>query len=78
MSTGGVHKTFPQNWQMRTTLDSGLQCSYEHETDIYSNLEVLDNLNYVMALEGELQYWKSWCMLPSSNNRLDFVRFKNK
>ena len=35
---------------------SALQCSYGQETENYSNLEVFDNLNYVMALEGELQF----------------------
>ena len=57
MSTGGLHKTVPENWQILTTQNSALQCSYEQETDNFSHLEVTDNLNsgYVMALEGELQ-----------------------
>ena len=57
ISTGVGHKTVPENWQIRTTQNSALQCSYEQETetDNSSNLEVLNNLIYVMALEGELQ-----------------------
>ena len=60
MSTGGVHKTVPEKWQIqtRTTQNAALQCSYEQETDNSSNLywitstmSVIDDLNYVMALE---------------------------
>ena len=29
MSTRGLHKTVPENWQIRTTQNSALQCSYE-------------------------------------------------
>ena len=46
MSTGGVYNTILKNWQILTTRNSALR-SYEQETDNSSNLEVLDNLNYV-------------------------------
>ena len=61
MGTGDVHKTAPGTWQIRTTQNTALQCSCEQETDNSSNLywitsssstiSVLDNLNFVMALE---------------------------
>ena len=56
MSTGGMHKTVPVIWQILilVTQNSALHSSYEQETDKSSNLEVWDNLNYAMALEGEL------------------------
>ena len=44
-------------------------------------MEVLDTLDYHdggMALEGELQCLKSKCMLPSSNNKFEFVCFSPK
>ena len=46
-----LRKTVPKNWQILTTQNSALQCSYEQETDSSSNLEVSDKLNYVMELE---------------------------
>ena len=33
MSTRGLHKTIPQNWQIRTTRKSTLHCSYQQESD---------------------------------------------
>ena len=50
-----LSKTVPENCQILRTQNSALQCSYEQETDNCSNLKVLDNLNYVMTLEDELQ-----------------------
>ena len=56
MSTGCVHQMASKNWQpeIRTKQNSALQCSCEQKTDDSPNREVLDNLNYVKALEGEL------------------------
>ena len=58
MSTGGGYNTVPEIWKILTTRNSALQCSYGQEIDNSSNLywiistiSVLDNLNYVMALE---------------------------
>ena len=50
-----MHKTVAENWQILTTQNSVLQCPYEQETDYSSDMEVFDNLYYVMALEVELQ-----------------------
>ena len=50
MSTGawrcGQNGSRTRNWQILTTQNSALQCSYEQETENASNLEVLDDLNY--------------------------------
>ena len=54
--TEDVHKTVSENCQKGATKNSVLQFSYEIETENPSNLEVLDNLDYVMSLECELQY----------------------
>ena len=46
----------PEKWQIHTTQSwkSTLYCSHEQETDNASNLKVVDDFDYGMALEDEL------------------------